>query len=286
MKINILKSWIVPLTIALGLFFLIRPVLAQTLEVPENVQVGQQVISGFLQIYYVNGESRIFISSENQNSKEAHSRGKFITWVTEIDDGGGQIFLYDLSSSTKTQITFSGINLNPKVDEKGRVVWEGRGAGETNWQIYFFDGKSIERLTDGDLSLNPEISGDFIVYGRRNVSGTWTATLYSILEKRTIDISIGENARNPQIRDRKIYLAAGTGAEEEFPLTVDDLLLLDLNSLSATTSATSSATLAPEPILETVTQEEIAEELKATPSASPIESGIQESSSSGQLEVQ
>src|SRR3989344_3490335 len=54
-----------------------------------------------------------------------------------------------------------------------------------------------------------------------------------------------------KVRNGKIILA-GTGEEEEFPLTVDDIFLLDLSPLT---------------IPNEVTVEEVALELEATPSA-------------------
>lgn len=291
---KLIKLWLIPLTIALVLFSIVRPVFAQVVQgniglseylLTNSLKVGTDSIEGYTQVYYEYNGSRKYITLGNISKRMPVSNGEYIAFVSDID-GMGQVFLYNVLTESIVQLTFSGMNLNPKIDSKGRVVWEGWTSGDTTWQIYFFDGKSIEKLTNGDLSLNPEISGEFIVYGRRNVSGTWTATLYSISDKKTIDISVGENARNPKIKDGKIYLTSETGTEEQFPLTAPDLLLLDFSSLSATASATSSATPAPQPTPETVTVEQIAEELKATTSASPTESAAPESSSSGQLEVQ
>lgn len=274
------KTWVVPFVIALIVFTVARPAFAQIVEgqtnltqylATNNVEVGREVIDGFDQVYYVFEGQKTYVNKNNQNKTHPNSQGEYMVWSGEVN-GTGQIYLYHIPTDTTVQITNSGNNLNPKVSREGKVVWEkwvdpGSEVGGT-WQIYFFDGKSIAQLTSGDLSLNPEISGDYITFGRRDVSETWRAVLYSIKDKKTIDITVGEKARNPKIKDGKIYLAAGTSVEEEFPLTVDDLFLLNLVPLTATSSA-SPETSAPE----TVTTEEIIEEFNASPSASPASTG-------------
>ena len=282
------RGWIIPLFVAVGLFVAVRPAFAQVMEgqtdlaqylTSNNVDVGSETVNGYAQVYYDYNGSRKFITSGSVSSRMPVSSGEYIAYVSDIN-GLGQVFLYNVLSESTAQLSFTGNNLNPKIDKSGKVVWEGWSNNDSTWQIYFFDGKSIAQLTSGNLSLNPEISGDYITFGRRDISETWMAILYSIKDKKTIDITVGEKARNPKIKDGKIYLAAGTSVEEEFPLTVDDLFLLNLVPLTATSSASPEIS-APE----TVTTEEIIEELNASPSAYPASTGIPESNSSGQLEV-
>ena len=283
MNRNLLKAWILPLLLSLVIFVAVRPVLAQQLDMglsdyikTNDLQVGAEVVNGYQQVFYIYQGNKHFITNESRNSNNPYTKGSYIVYVSSFNEAG-QVFLFDIVANTKTQLTFLGTNLNPKVDDRGRVVWESWDG--TTWQIYFFDGKSIKELTGGDLSLNPEISGDFITYGRRDISGTWRAILYSIKDKKTMDITVGEKARNPKIKDGKIYLAAGSDVEEEFPLTVDDLFLLNLVPLSATSSASPSASPTGELAPQTVTEEEIAQELQATESATP------QASPSGKLEL-
>jgi hypothetical protein len=109
--------------------------------------------------------------------------------------------------------------------------------------------------------MNPEIAGDYISYGRQDITGTWRGVVYSISRGKAKDITTGLASQKPEIRKGKIILK-GDG-EEEFPLTAEDLFLLDLQPLSSD-----------EP--ETVTQEEIREELTATPSAEITNTQTQE----------
>lgn len=253
-KYKILNTWVVPVMVGLGLFLVIRPALAQTVDTTYPGTVGVESVDGYSQVYYEEGGSKKFITSGNINSKMPVLGGKYIAYVTDIN-GLGQVFLYDLTADVRTQLTFIGNNLNPKVDDKGRVVWEGWQGPNTTWQIFFFDGKSIRQLTTGDTSLNPDISGDYISYGRRDITDTWRAVVYSISDNKSVDVITGENARNPKIKNGDIYLAAGSLVEEKFSLTVDDLFLLNFTPIS---DSTESANIElPDTVLE---------ELSATPS--------------------
>lgn len=281
---KLIKSWVLPFAISAALFLIVRPVLAQTAGLPHDVTVGTvSDESGFRQVYYEFNGSREIITSGRFTSADPITQGGLVAWISQIN-GLWQIFLYDLSAKVTTQLTFTGNNVNPRIDDVGRIVWEGWD-GNT-WQIFFFDGKSIRQLTTGDTSLNPDLSGDYISYGRRDITGTWRAVIYSIKDDKSVDVTVGEKARSPQIRNGDIYLGVGSGVEEKFPLTVDDLFLLNLVPLSATSSASPSAVPSPEPTPETVTEEQITEELNASPSASPAETPVQGSGSSGQSEVQ
>jgi len=253
---KIIKSWLLPLALAVVLFIVVRPVLAQTLEIPNIVSVGTESIDGYSQVYYETGGGRKFVTSGNINSKMPAFAGKYIAYVTDIN-GLGQVFLYDLTSETHTQLTFVGNNLNPKVDDKGRVVWEGWQDPNTTWQIFFFDGLSTKQLTTGDTSLNPDFSGDHISYGRRDITGTWRAVIYSIKDNKSVDVITGENARNPKIKNGDIYLAAGSLVEEKFSLSVDDLFLLNLAPLSESTESSN------------IESNRVFDELNATPSGVP-----------------
>ncbi len=269
---RIVKNWALPLIIAVLVFLIVKPVLAQTMEIPHDVVVGTiSDESGFRQIYYESNGAREIITNGRFTSASPVTQNGRIVWVSQIN-GLWQIFSYDILSKAATQLTFMGNNVNPRVDEKGRIVWEGWVEGA--WQIFFFDGSSVRQLTSGDLSLNPDFGGDYLSYGRRGVNGTWRAVVYSIKDNKSIDVTLGENAKNPKIRNGDIYLGAGSESEEKFPLSVSDLFLLNLTSLTATDSASLTASSSANPILE---------ELSAT--ASGVVEIIPQSTSSAQSEA-
>ncbi len=264
---------IIPLFVSILIFIFGGPVLAQTLTqefslqqalVNGDVIVGSEIgNNGFRQVYYIFDGSKRFVTDSNYTNADPVIEGEYITWMSQID-GVWQVFLYHIPTDSTVQISLAGNNVNPRISE-GRVVWEGwvndpsTGSG---WQVFFFDGKSAKQLTSGDISKNPEIEGDNIIYGRKDVTETWRAVVYSISRNETQDITTGIAAKHPALENGKIILGrAGGKGGEEFPLTVDDLFLLDLVPL----------TVEDEIVPETVTEEEIIEELEATPSAEIID---------------
>lgn len=261
---RIVKSWGLPLIIASALFLIVKPVLAQVAGTPSGVTVGKvSDTEGFSQIYYESDGGREIITNGRFTSASPVTQNGLIVWVSQIN-GLWQVFSYAVSAKSTTQLTFTGNNVNPGVDEKGRIVWEGWDGA--TWQVFFFDGKSVRQLTTGDTTLNPDLSGDYISYGRRGANGTWRAVIYSIKDDKSIDVTLGENAGNPKIKNGDIYLGMGSENEEKFPLSVSDLFLLNLTPLTATDSASLTASSSGNPILD---------ELSATAS------GVAEASISG-----
>lgn len=219
--------------------------MAQTIGNQKIDNVGVEIVDGYSQIYYEDADGKHFITSGNANSRTLSWVGDFIAYVTEIQ-GEGKIFLYDNKSGSKIQLTIAGNSQNPKVNSKGQVTWE--GWTEDTWQVFFFDGTSTQQLTVGDTTLNPDFGGEYISYGRRNSAGTWRAVIYSITDKKSVDVTTGETARKPKI-DKDGNILLGDGAEK-FSLKASDLFLLDLSSVEESTPSA-------DPILE---------ELSATPS--------------------
>lgn len=250
-----IKIWILPFVFASAIFFIAKPIIAQTLteeermiellhsgEVITESQVGE---NGFSQIYYLIDDNKRFITDTNYTNTDPFISGEYITWMGQTGSNW-QIFFHHVPTNTTTQLTFSGNNVNPKIDS-GNLVWE--GWKDNAWQIFFFDGKSIKQLTSGRGALNVGIDDDIIFYASRD-GASWKATIYSIVRDEKRDVSVGPTAKNPKVIGEKIYLT-----EEEFPLLVEDFFLLDLPPLSSSDSP------------EIVTEEEIIEELEATPSA-------------------
>lgn len=270
---NRIIAWLLPLIISLLLFVIVRPVFAQVIESQANlaqyltanaVEVGSEVGNhGFLQVYYVWNNSKKFITDDQNTNADPVTDGEYIVWMKQTG-GVWQIFLYHTPTENVVQLTNSGTNVNPRISGD-KIVWEGWIDG--GWQVFFFDGKSVGQLTGGDISMNPDIEGDNIVYGRKDIAGTWRAVVYSISKNEAKEITTGVAAKRPALENGQIILGRFKGkGGEKFPLTVDDLFLLDLDPLTAPDETPSPE---PTPLLqpETVTEEEIVEELQATPSA-------------------
>lgn len=226
-----LQLWIVPLVLSGGLFMLVRPTLAQIAEpnplfsdyiASHELTVGQENLNGYTLVYYEYEGEKKHISEENQNAYNPHQKGRYIVYTGEVG-GIAQVFRYDLLAGYRMQITTSGTNANPHVSRNGWVVWEGWVAAEDRWQIFRFDGVSIEQLTSGDLSLNPVIEDETIIFSRKDPQGVWRAQLYDHTDRSTEDITFGEEARAIGLKEGKIKLADG----QDYALDVKAISVLE-----------------------------------------------------------
>jgi beta propeller repeat protein len=172
---KLIKSWILPVIISLGLFISLRPAFAQIVEgqpslsnylKTNNVEVGSEAVEGYTQIYYIFDGQKKFITQGAVNSNIPVTDGEQIVYRQSLG-GGDQLFLYNLLTQQLIQITTSDNNTNPKIKGKN-IVWEGLVDG--NWQIFFYDGMKVLQLTSGDMSINADIDGDFIIYARRDIT--------------------------------------------------------------------------------------------------------------------
>lgn len=242
-------KWLLPIFISFALFTGVRPILAELSTFEENlsnllqvegVEVGSESVDGFTQIYYLFEGEKKFVTDGSQNSRQPHSAGEHIVWVTDVN-GAGQIFLYHIPSGHLIQLTHYGTNLEPRVSKNGNVVWEGwvdqydsenRLVSE-GWQILVFDGKTIKQITQGDLSVDPDIEGDFIVYARKGSAGFWRSVAYSISEDKHIDVTSGSDAEAPKLVNGDIFVGPAIEAQKRYALKITDLFLLDLPPLYA-----------------------------------------------------
>lgn len=259
-----LKSWLIPVVIAGLLFIVVRPIFAQALEVPVQplgeIEVDSEVVGGYHQVFYLADGEKIFITEGNLNATSPVINGEYIAYRKNTGAGVDGIFLHHIPGATTIQLSVSGNNANPVIDESGRVVWEGRTDGA--WQVFLFDGVSVRQLSNGFMAVNPDIEGDNIVYAGRDAAGTWQSVGYSILRNKLVQISTGVTSKHPKLVDGEVYLGSvGDVLGEQFPLNVDDLFLLGFDEPppQAAGVATESA--------KTVTVEEMIEELTASPSA-------------------
>ncbi len=270
---NLAKGWAIPFVVAIALFIVVKPAIAQVVGEDKlsqflsgggSVEVGTETVEGRSRVYYFFEGDKKYISSKSENSKQPFTRGSYIVWSTETA-GGGQIFLYHIPSGGTVELGSPNIlNLNPRVSPEGKVVWEG-WVGD-GWRVLLFDGVSVKQLTESEISLNPDIEGNKVVYGTRDAVGEWRAVYYSIDTGKSYDISFGENTKYPHLKNGKIVFGAGK-EEVEFALTPEDIELLEFKSVP-TPTATESAEPTVSPSEPTpVTVEQVTQELEATPSA-------------------
>ncbi len=236
--------WIVPATIAVTGVAVITPVFAQLEDfdtrlsqytVSQTPLVGSETRGegGYEQIYYLFEDNKYFLTDEAYSHGAAVADHEKIAWMTKID-GMWQIFLYNLTTKQLLQLTHGGNNVDPKISG-GKVVWQGWIDG--TWQIFFYDGKTVAKLTSGDTSVNPDISGDYIVYSRKDKNNLWRGTGFSIPENKELDIAVGNEYKVIKLAGTDIKY--GGEARSRFPLTIEDLFTLKLGVLQSTSSGAS-----------------------------------------------
>lgn len=256
-KDNTLKSFLLPAVAAGAIFLVARPALAQLIEIPTeaSVKVGVDVVDGYSQIFYVQGANKVFVTQGSQNSRYPDSDGEYIVWSTDMN-GVGQIFRYHIPTEQTIELPGALNNLEPKVSIDGKVVWEGwvvpAGVTDGNWQIILFDGVSVAQITSGEISINPDIEGDYVVFSRKNIEGMWRTEGYSITDRKSATVSIGLESKFPELRGEEVVLAPPGGEEKVEPLKISDILLIEDREKTP---------------MATVTTEEIREELEKDLSA-------------------
>jgi len=260
-----MKNWLKAIIIGVLLFILVRPAMAQIAE-SEAFMVGSEIGNhGFRQVFHTRGGGKTFITDNQFVSANPMIEGDYVTYMSQIS-GSWQVFLYHIPSNTKTQLTVTGNNVNPRI-ENGLTVWEGwvdPPEGEASWQVFLYDGTGVKQLTNGDLSVNPDIEGDNIIMARRGIAGTWRSVLYSLVDGSFADITTGIVSKHPRLVGKKIF-----HNDEEFPLITDDIYLLGFEAIPSVDELTP------------ITEEDILEEIlgpEATQSAQ-----LEESTPSGDL---
>jgi len=232
---KLFRAWLIPVLVSLAIFAVVRPTFAQIVErevslseylLDSSVSVGDDIgENGVRQVFYVYQGNKTFVTNTPYPNASPVTEKEYMAWMGQVDGSNWHIFIHHIPSGATTRLTNVGNNVNPILKDR-KVAWE--GWVDDSWQIYLYDGASVFQLTSGDSSLNPDIEGDNIIYARRDVAGVWRAVLYSILEKKALEVSFGENTKHPRLSGGDIILGDGG---ERFPLKAEDFFILDLISL-------------------------------------------------------
>ena len=89
--------------------------------------------------------------------------GNKIVWDDKCN-GNWDIYMYDLSTKKKTQITTSSLDSRFPVIDGNTIVWQDDRNG--NWDIYAYDLKTHQQIhtTDKSDQINPAIYGNKVVW--------------------------------------------------------------------------------------------------------------------------
>jgi hypothetical protein len=108
----------------------------------------------------------------------------------------------------------SGVVTNNNIDISGaHAVWQGRESSVSDWEIYYYDGSTVIKVTDNSTDdINPQIKGSSVVWqGRDTNEGDWEIFYYNggcvvqITNNRYDDES-------PRISDERIFWEGWDGS--------------------------------------------------------------------------
>ena len=143
--------------------------------------VSSEAINGFQQIFYSFGDSKVFLTEGNTNHSRPISSREYVTWLETIE-GTNQLFLYNVITKSKLQLTGYSVNQNQVMDGN-RVAWE--TWVNDRWQIMYYDGFTVRQLSSGDTAVRAAINGNKIVYAQQKTISVWDILLYDVSTNQT-----------------------------------------------------------------------------------------------------
>lgn len=204
--------YVTPVVFGIAIFWFLKPLLVKAVASEAeisvyttyndlSVDVGEK--SKISQIVYKFDGSENMITDEDYTNANPKSDGEFITWMGQTGSSW-HIFTHNVTTGTTNQLTFSGNNVNPDISFD-YVVWESMVNGV--WQVMFFDGVKINQITHGSApSLEPSVSGDYIVYSQMTEQGGIThIILYDTLTGETTDLTPNSIGWKPEIDGEFVF---------------------------------------------------------------------------------
>ncbi len=177
-----------------------------------SIPLYEDTVDGYRQIYTIFNDEKVFFSTESRNHTQGMAAGQYVVWVETVN-GAGQIVRYDIPTRTEVRITDSSTNQHPRVNAAGLVVWE-RWLDD-RWQLFYFDGISTIQLTDGDVSTDPELEGNQLLFNRQDSEGEWSAYAYDFDARALEPLLTGPDARHPVWEAGEIVFPLKVARERE-----------------------------------------------------------------------
>src|SRR5674476_1461019 len=154
-------------------------------------------------------------------------------------NGTSDIYMYDLFTSKKTQITTSGSNelaYNPTIFDD-RIVWQNYRNGK--WDIYIYDLSTSKKtqITNSGSATYPAIYSDRVVW-IDSLNETTDIYMYNLLTSKKTQITTSGSAYSPVIDDdRIIYQDSRNGNP--------DIYMYNLSTKKETQVTTSGSAYSP-----------------------------------------
>lgn len=163
----------------------------ETYLAEKTLSVYTEARDNYPQVYYNFNRRPIAITGDNYPHLHPLVSGRYISWQGVVN-GLSQIFLYDVLTDTRLQLSHSGVNEGHFIKDN-KVVWQ-RWEGR-RWQIYYYDGFNVRRITDGNnSSLRGSTDGRQIIYAEQLDTDRWKAQSYDIASGKVATIREGDTA--------------------------------------------------------------------------------------------
>lgn len=156
-----------------------------------NLNVFTQTEGDYQQIFYRYNNRSYQITSAEYNHVYPVSSKNYVAWQGLIN-GESQIYVFDILTSTLTQVTTIGTNSEPYLYQN-QVTW--RHWNGTDWQIYYYNGLSVATITDGQTSsYRASTDGTRIIYAEQVGADDWKAQSYDIQSGQVSLVAQGTEA--------------------------------------------------------------------------------------------
>lgn len=157
-------------------------------------------------VFWIDGQKKIQLSQSNTNHSDPFSRGDFVVWTEEPQDRSEKyIVRLHIPTGTVVKITSSQVAQQPRVNTQGAVVWQ--GWEDEGWHIFYFDGYSTKRLTSQGSQLNPDISGNQVVFAEKLKAGRWQAVLLDLTDLTQEVVRTGQEAKRPRFEGTSLVFS-------------------------------------------------------------------------------
>jgi hypothetical protein len=180
-----LRRWDLPVIIAIAVIFISHNTFLGASPTPQQMldylnagnqlEVGTEPDEGFLQIYYVFDEEKIFITEAPTMNGQPQSSAEFITY-TQVINGQRQVMQYNVLTGTTTQLSSGPVNMAPKI-YLNWVVWQ--SWADEGWHVMFYDGVSTRQISDPAFgsAVRPVVGEDKIRF-TQELDGEYTLREY------------------------------------------------------------------------------------------------------------
>lgn len=158
----------------------------------KELHVFTYIAHDYPQIYYLFNDQAVELSSSNYTHLHPMASGQYITWQGVVD-GAGQVFLYDILSQSLIQLSVISPSEAPFV-HNNTVTWQTWDG--SHWQIYYYNGFQVQKITDGQdsSSVNSSTDGEQIIYAEQFGPDEWKAQSYDISSREVTTIREGDTA--------------------------------------------------------------------------------------------